>query len=45
MRRVRRTREGDEIKMENILSYLLLCDLARKKEQEEKISFQKVQTR
>lgn len=34
------TDEGDEINMENIL-----CDLARKKEQEENISFQKIQTR
>lgn len=43
MRRVKRTSEGDEIKMENILSYLMR--FGEKEEEEEKISFQKVQTR
>lgn len=42
MRRVRRTSEGDGIKLESILSYLMRFG---EKEQEEMISFQKVQTR
>lgn len=49
MRRVKRTSEGDGIKMENILSYLMRFgekEQERAREiEEEKISFRKVQTR